>query len=259
MLLFYYPEGIAPLGELTKEVGGGRNMIGEASPFCVGLRQFLLAVVQRQGAQVVGNMGLDGYGDVTDGVMVIVAPDAKAVTEEGGEINALVWAESRFQQLELLYAIQSKDLNIHALVLSLLLVCQQVPASLVCFEAVWVQYGIVGLCVGKLLIPDGNLFVVAQRLSDGLQKMYALPYLRWLYLVSQLAILVKEDVLLKAGKEFVGKGIECQLLWVGDAVMFLVGTVYDDAKEIFYHLAMTRHGSASQDTFVRGFGGPRLL
>ena len=64
-------------------------MILEAVPsfFTFPERRFLLTVVKGQGAQILGHPRGTADGDVADGIMLEITPNAETVTEIGGDID----------------------------------------------------------------------------------------------------------------------------------------------------------------------------
>ena len=83
LFLIFYSYSVAPFLQLADEVGGGGDVVCEDDagffPFPEGI--FLLAVVQRQGAQIVSYLLCATDGKVSDGIGLIVMPNAEAITE----------------------------------------------------------------------------------------------------------------------------------------------------------------------------------
>ena len=198
--------------------------------FAVGILS--LAVVEGEGAQVVGHFLCAADGDVADGEVLVVVPYAEAVAEVFGHIDLWVGDEGFLHCLEAFRPVQGKALYV-LLVLAPFLVGEDVPAAFVGSQLVGVQDGFVGRFVYEFLIGDAQFALVAQCAAYQLQIAGAGLNLFWLDEFAQISVLLQEHEVLDALQQVVGERVEFQDFGVRDAIVHPVGCLYLEAEEVF--------------------------
>ena len=152
-LSFLHLYFIAPFCQFCQEVGRGGNAVTERGLAFFLATNLFLALMQGKRAQVMGHLLCASDGDIANWIMLVVAPHAKTITEIGRDVYLPVGNKGFWHKGKTQSPVEGKTLN-GFLMLTSLLISQDIPAALICFQAIRMHDGIVWFLVGKLLIND---------------------------------------------------------------------------------------------------------
>ena len=215
------------------------------------VRIFTLAVVEGKGTQIVGYRLCAADGNIADGIRLIIVPDAKAVAEILIKVYFRIGDEDFRCHLKAFHPVQGETLDVFFMI-RLLFMGKEIPASSVCLQAIRMKDGIVGRQVGEFLIRDVEFPTIPQRLPYLRKIACASTYLFGLDEVAQRPVFLKEDKVLNALQQIVGKRIKCQGFGVHDAIVHPVRRLYHYSEEFLDALTVGREHITGQIAYMSG-------